>query len=212
MPHDIPLATSSPKQARFGRMMISDLIVSILVCSVIAVFCWGTKTMFPSHLSKRDASPAPTRQVDTMVVLAGAQERWVYAQSLLAQGHALRLLSTLYDPSCLRVGKILESCPTGVRNTVDEAIAMRRVLVREHIDRTTIVTSEYHALRTAAIFAVVFMGSGIDYEVVGAPIPNLSQSQFLLRELAKLGPSVAGAIIARLWPSLYESLLSLREP
>ena len=212
MSSDIPLATSSTEQARFGRMMISDLIVSILMCVVIAVFCWGAKSMYPSHLSKRDATPTPTRQVDAMVVLAGAQERWAYAQTLLAQGHAQRLLSTLYDPICLRVGKLLEGCPTGVRNTVDEAIAMRRVLVREHIHRTTIVTSEYHALRTAAIFAVVFAGSGIDLDVVGAPTPDLSQSQFLLRELAKLGPSVAGAIIARLWPSLYESLLSLREP
>ena len=153
----------------------------------------------------------PMHQVDALVVLAGAQERWVYAQALLAQGHAQRLLSTLYDPICLRVGKTLDGCPTGVRNTVDEAITMRRVLVQENIQRTTIVTSEYHALRTAAIFAVVFAGSGIDFHVVGAPISGLSQSQFLLRELAKLGPSVAGAIIARISPSLYESLLSLRE-
>ena len=212
MPRDIPLATSFTKQARFGRMKISDLIVSILICIVIAVFCWGAKAMFPSHLSKRDATPMPTQQVDALVVLAGAQERWAYAQALLVQGHARRLLSTLYDPICLRVGKLLEGCPTGVRNTVDEAVTMRRVLVQEHIQRTTIVTSEYHALRTAAIFAVVFAGSGIDLDVVGVPTPDLSQAQFLLREMAKLGPSIAGAIVARLSPSLYESLLSLREP
>jgi uncharacterized SAM-binding protein YcdF (DUF218 family) len=88
---------------------------------------------------------------------------------------------------------------------------MRRVLEREHIHSTTIVTSEYHALRTAAIFAVVFAGSGIDFAVVGAPASDASQSRFLLRELVKLGPSIAGAIVARLSPPLYESLLSLRE-
>ena len=212
MPHDIPLATSSPKQARLGRVKMSDLLVSILMCGVIAVFCWGTKTLFPSQLSERNTTAVPMRQVDAMVVLAGAQERWAYAQTLLAQGHALRLLSTLYDPICLRVGKILESCPTGVRNTVDEAITMRRVLVQENIQHTTIVTSEYHALRTAAIFAVVFAGSGIDLDVVGAPTPDLSQSKFLFRELGKLVPSIAAAIVARLSPPLYESLLSLREP
>ena len=212
MPRDIPLATSSTKPARFGRMMISDLIVSILICVVIAVFCWGSKTMFPSPLSKRDTTPEPTRQVEAMVVLAGAQERWAYAQALLAQGYAPRLLSTLYDPNCLRVGKLLEGCPTGVRNTVDEAVTMRRVLEREHIRSTTIVTSEYHAIRTAAIFAVVFAGSGIDFSVVGAPASDASQSRFLLRELAKLGPSIAGAIVARYSPPLYESLLNLREP
>lgn len=212
MPHDKPLTTLSPEQARLGRIKMSDLFVSILMCGAIAVFCWGTKTIFPSQPSERNTTPMPVRQVDAMVVLAGAQERWAYAQILLAQGHALRLLSTLYDPICLRVGKILESCPTGVRNTVDEAITMRRVLVQENIKRTTIVTSEYHVIRTAAIFAVVFAGSGIDLNVVGAPIPNRSQSQFLLRELAKLGPSIVGAIVARLSPPLYESLLSLRAP
>ena len=211
MPHDIPLSTLSPKQTGLGRMKMSDLLVSILMCGVIAVFCWGTKTMFPSQLSERNTTPMPMRQVDAMIVLAGAQERWTYAQALFSQGHALQLLSTHYDPICLRVGQLLEGCPTGVRNTVDEAVTMRRVLEREHIRSTTIVTSEYHALRTAAIFAVVFAGSGIDFSVVGAPASDASQSRFLLRELVKLGPSIAGAIVARYSPPLYESLLSLRE-
>ena len=70
-------------------------------------------------------------QPDVIVVLAGHPERQVYAQALVKDGLAPRLLSTLVDPACMRTGRSAKACASGVRSTVDEALWMQRVLTPE---------------------------------------------------------------------------------
>jgi hypothetical protein len=83
---------------------------------------------------------------------------------------APRILSTLVDTLCLRESGVREFCATDVRNTVDEALTMRRILARERVDRVMVVTSRSHVVRTAAIFTVVYFGTGVDVNVVATPL------------------------------------------
>ncbi len=86
---------------------------------------------------------------DVIVVLAQDVERIRHAASLVEKGFAPQILSTLVDPACFRERKVRALCATGVRNTVDEALAMRRVLIQEGVDRVIIVTSRDHVVRAA---------------------------------------------------------------
>lgn len=145
------------------------------------------------------AEPQPS---DVIVVLAWDSNRDDYAVALVERGIAPRLLSTLVDPQCVRAGQPPQACASDVRSTVDEALLMRRALMAEGVRRATIVTSNYHVLRAAAVFSTVFIGSGIQVSVV-AP-PALFPSGWLLRsELEKFLPSVGAAIIGRVSPALY---------
>ncbi len=211
MSRDSDLRPQGHLSARLRRIVNSDLGLSLILCLMVALISWAAVTMLSSPLRAAEAPSTPARHTEAVVVLAGAPERWTYAAALLEQGYTSRLLSTLHIPECLRNGRPIDTCATGVRNTVDEAIAMRRVLMQERIRRTTIVTSDYHALRTGAIFAVVFAGSGIEFNVLGAPSPKPFRAQLFFRELVSLTPSIVGALIARVSPAWYESLLSLRE-
>jgi len=145
------------------------------------------------------AVPQPS---EVIVVLAWDSTRDDYAVALVEGGIAPRLLSTLVDPQCVRAGRPPRDCASDVRSTVDEALLMRRALMAEGVQRATIVTSNYHVLRAAAVFSTVFIGSGIQVSVV-AP-PALFPSGWLLRsELVKFFPSVGAAVIGRLSPALY---------
>lgn len=151
----------------------------------------------------RDPPGAAPRPSDVIVVLAEEPERALYARTLLARGVAPRLLSTLVDPQCVRAGRAPEACPSGVRNTVDEALLARRALLPEGVRRVTVVTSRHHTLRAALVFKILFAGTGMEVSVV-APQGPLASDPEIAHELWSLVPSAGAAIIGRLSPSLYE--------
>jgi hypothetical protein len=61
---------------------------------------------------------------------------------------------------------------------------MRRALRGQGVARAVVVTSRFHVLRTAAIFRVVFAGSGIEVRVVGAAGSPITM------QLIRQGPAV----------------------
>jgi uncharacterized SAM-binding protein YcdF (DUF218 family) len=154
--------------------------------------------------------PFDTPQLaDVIVVLAGKPERGRYAALLAEKRLAPRLLTTLVDPDCLGKSGARELCATGVRNTVDEALTMRRVLAREQVDRVMVVTSRSHVVRTAAIFTLIFFRTGMDVHVVAPPLgaPLGAPS---IREILSFFPSLGGAVLGRLNPELYEWIMQYR--
>jgi uncharacterized SAM-binding protein YcdF (DUF218 family) len=151
------------------------------------------------------------QSADVIVVLAGNGERILYAASLIERGLAPRLLTTLVDPACLRAGHPLGTCATGVRNTADEALVMRRVLEREQMERIMIVTSRSHLVRATAVFRVVFLGSGMELNVVPTPHDSFHESP-AIRELLSFFPSLGCAVLGRLNPELYGWIMQYRRP
>jgi len=149
------------------------------------------------------------RPADVIVVLAGNPERARYATLLAERRLAPRILSTLVDTECLRESGVREFCATGVRNTVDEALTLRRVLASERMDRVMIVTSRDHVVRTAAIFTLVFFGTGIEVNVVTTPL-GTSRGVLSTRELLSFFPSLGGAVLGRFTPELYEWVMQYR--
>ncbi len=147
------------------------------------------------------AEPSPS---DVIVPLASKSrlERAAYARSLVERDVAPRVLSTLVDPECVRAGRLPQACASGVRNTVDEALLMRRVFTAEGVRRATIVTSGYHVPRATVIFWIVFLGSQIEVSVV-APPESPPTGKRLIRELWKFLPSVGAAVVGRFSPLLY---------
>ena len=146
---------------------------------------------------------------DVIVVLAGHEERARYAALLAARQLAPRILSTLIDTECLHESGVRELCATGVRNTVDEALTMRRILARERVDRVMVVTSRSHVVRTAAIFTLVFFGTGMDVNVVATPL-GASPGVPSTREILSFFPSLGGAVLGRFDPELYGWIMRYR--
>ncbi len=151
------------------------------------------------HLHPLFDRPQPA---DAIVALAKDIERDRYAALLAEQGLAPRVLSTLVDATCLRERRVPERCATGVHNTVDEALTMRRVLAREKVDRALIVTSRDHVVRAAAIFTLVFFGSGLEVNIVATPL-GASRAVPSAREIWSFFPSLGGAVLGRFSPELY---------
>lgn len=143
--------------------------------------------------------PAPS---DVIVALAGAPDRGPYAASLVARGVAPRMFSSLVDPTCIEAGRPPRFCPSGVRNTVDEAHLMCQALPQAGVRRATIVTSRFHLRRAAAVFRIACLGSGMEIEVVAPPGPPPSEI-LLNRERQKLLPSIGAAVVGRLSPAFY---------
>jgi len=168
----------------------------------------GLLAVLWTALLLQDRPGAEPRPSDVIVVLADAPERALYARTLLGRGVAPRLLSTLVDPQCVHTGRAPEACPSGVRNTVDEALLARRALLPEGLRRVTVVTSGHHSLRASLVFKIVFAGSGTEVRVV-APPGSLASDPEIAHELWSLVPSAGGAVIGRLSPSLYEWLVRM---
>lgn len=165
------------------------------------------------HFFGADLSLGPrgeTWNPDLIVVLAGDPARAAYAHTLVQRGVHAEIMTTLTDPLCVKSGRELSACWTGVRNTVDEALLMRRVSVAERITHVGIVTSRYHAARAASIFGIIFAGSGIDVSVMAPPRSPSVLDDLDGHELAKWIPSVAAAMVARFTPPLYEQLMKYR--
>lgn len=168
------------------------------------IFHPGIVTVF--SLEPPFDTPQPA---DVIVVLAGKPERARYAALLIEKQLAPRLLSTLVDPDCLSKSGVRELCATGVRNTVDEALTMRRVLARKRVDRVMVVTSRSHAVRTAAVFTLVFAGTGMEVRVVATPL-DAPPGAPSVREILSFFPSLGGAALGRLSPALYEWIMQYR--
>ncbi len=141
---------------------------------------------------------------DVIVALAtkNRPERAAYARSLVERDVAPRMLSTLVDPECVRAGRLPQACASGVRNTVDEALLMRRVLTADGVRQATIVTSGYHVPRARVIFWIVFLGSRIEVSVI-APPGSPPTGKKVTREMWKFFPSVGAAVVGRFSPLLY---------
>ena len=183
----------------------------MLVALLLSVLClYGTSWLIlhPDLATALLQNPMPgiPQPADVIVVLAGDDERASYATSLIEKGLAPRMLSTLVDPACIHAGQSSGACSTGVRNTVDEALMMRRILDRERVERVMVVTSRTHAVRAAAIFSVVFLGSGIDLNVVTTPNVSYRETQ-AIRELLSFFPSLGCAVLGRVSPELYEWIM-----
>src|SRR4051812_6917251 len=155
------------------------------------------------------AGADPPSEADVIVALHGSSEREKFADKLVRQGVAPRAVSTLVDPDCVRAGHPPRSCPSLVRNTVDEALLMRRALPSQGVRRVLVVTSGYHRLRASAVFRIAFTGTGTQVWVVAPPGPFPDWTS-IAHEVLSFVPSVAAAIVGRLSPSLYESILRRR--
>ena len=157
----------------------------------------GFVTVFRPHPLFERPQPA-----DVIIPLAKSVARDRYAALLAERGLAPRILSTLVDVTCLRERGVYALCATGVRNTVDEAFTMRRALARERVDRVMIVTSRDHVVRTAAIFTLVFFGTGVEVNTVATPL-GVSPGTPDTREMLSFFPSIGAAAIGRMSPELY---------
>ena len=214
MSHDPFVRDERSQVSRLGNglagFLRSDLFVSTALCFFIGAVCWGFADVEQVSVHALTAAEQGSQQSEVLVVLAGDGDRWRSAETLVQRGVAPRLLSTLIEPACQPGSGRSQECKTGVRNTVDEALVMRRILVQAHIRHASIVTSDYHILRAGAVFAIVFAGSGIQIEMVPAPSSKHSHLSLLLRELGMLGPSMGGAILGKFAPTLYEALMRQR--
>jgi uncharacterized SAM-binding protein YcdF (DUF218 family) len=155
------------------------------------------------------AGADPPFEADVIVVLHGSPEREEFAAKLVREGVAPRVLSTLFDPDCVRAGNPPHSCPSFVRNTVDEALLMRRALPSQGVRRLLVVTSNFHRLRAAAVFKLAFVGTGTQVRVVAPPSP-FPQWSSLAHEVWSFLPSTVATIVGRLSPSFYESVVQRR--
>lgn len=191
---------------RVVLVMVLFLCVSLLGLYGVnwLVFHPEFMTMFnPYPLFER---PQPA---DAIVALAKDIERDRYAALLAEQGLAPRILSTLVDATCLRERGMREICVAGVRNTVDEALTVRRILARERMERVMVVTSRDHAMSAAAIFTLVFFGTGLEVNVVATPL-SASPRVPSVREIRSFLPSLGGAVLGRFVPKVYEWFLRYR--
>jgi len=198
-----------PRQSSRGRWVL--LGIFLLPFVVLYGLNWlifhpGIVTVFYPDPPFDTPQPA-----DVIVVLAGKPERARYAALLAEKRLAPRILTTMVDADCLSKSGVRELCATGVRNTVDEALMMRLVLARERVDRVMVVTSRSHVVRTAAIFTLVFAGTGMDVNVVATPLgaPPRAPS---VREVLSFFPSLGGAVLGRLNPELYGWIMQYRRP
>lgn len=140
---------------------------------------------------------------DIVVPLAQSPDRMAYANMLVRQRRAAHVGSTLVDTRCLQRHGSNQACATGVRNTIDEAIHLRRQFGEEGIMRAIVVTSPDHLARAAAVFSIIFAGTGIHVQVVGTPGAGPSQ-EHVTHEVKSYLPSLAAAVMARFVPAAYE--------
>ena len=189
-----------PRARAAGIVLV---LLGVPALGIIAAF-----SRFERHVLALDSS-RPER-TDALVVLAGDAEREAYAVWLLEQGVASLALSTGVDPHCLRAGESRETCRTGIRNTIDEALVMRRILMAGPTRHATVVTSRYHLLRAAVVFEIAFAGSGVELEFIGPPDSKGPSVRVMKTEWLKLVPSVGAVIIGRVAPKLYDRLMRYR--
>ena len=166
----------------------------------VAVLSWLGLTYIVTHA---EGSLPEHVRADVIVPLAGSPDRSAYAETLFRRQTAPNIMSTLLDWRCLRTRGPGAACATHVRNTIDEAIVLRRILEEERFSRVIVVTSRYHLARATAIFAIIFAGSGTEVHFVASPENQLTLKQSN-KEVTSYLPSLAVAVLARYVPVLYE--------
>jgi hypothetical protein len=203
---DIPL--EEPPPPRFP--LASPLALSFaLFVSVFAVG-WGAITLEFFGSDRPVERLTEMWRPEIIVVLAGDPERKTYAESLTQKGVRAPIVSTLTDFHCMQAGNPSSACNTGVRNTVDEALLMRRILSEDHVEHVAIVTSRYQAARAASIFGIIFAGSRIDVSVVAPPRSSDIWQELRAKELLKWFPSIVAAMLARFTPDTYDWVMQYR--
>jgi uncharacterized SAM-binding protein YcdF (DUF218 family) len=168
--------------------------------AVMAAVAWAGLTYVVTHAEGE--LPDEVR-ADVIVPLAGLRERSVYANALLERGVAANLGSTLVDVRCLQGQARNVRCATGVRNTIDEALLLRRIFEEDKVSRAIVVTSSYHLARATAVFSVIFAGTGISVRLAAPPETPLSADS-VSREVKSYLPTLGAAVLARLIPPAYE--------
>ena len=199
----------APRQSSRGRwVLLATFLLPFVVLYGLnwLIFHPGIVTAFYPDPPFDTPQPA-----DVIVVLAGKPERARYAALLAEKRLAPRVLTTLVDPDCFSKSGVRELCATGVRDTVDEALTMRLILARERVDRVMVVTSRSHVVRTAAVFTLVFFGTGMGVQVVATPLDS-SPKVPSAPEILKFFPSLGSAILGRLNPELYGWIMQYRRP
>ncbi len=168
--------------------------------AVTAALVWVGLSYIVTHA---EGSLPDEVRADVIVPLAGTPDRNAYANVLLERGVADNLGSTLIDMRCLQPGMRNVRCATGVRNTIDEAILLRRIFEEERIAQAIVVTSPHHLARATAVFSVIFAGTGIDVRFASPPETSMLADS-VSREVKSYLPSLGAALLARLVPSAYE--------
>lgn len=181
--------------------LVRGLAYCISILSLILALLWWGLMQVILHPDRQ--FPQHFLPADVVVPLAGSPDRMAYATSLVEQGIAPGIMSTLVDPLCLREQGPGPSCATHVRNTIDEAVTLRRIFDREGFTRVIVVTSSYHLARAATVFAVVFAGSNTTIHFLAPPETD-TRSSLVNREVASYLPSLVAAFTARFVPALYE--------
>jgi len=192
------------------KVQRTSLALALAVCAPAAAFVLWIVPVVDRLPPLRDRAAAGEDALDAVVALQGEADRVHYASFLVGQGWGKALLNTRIWPHCEGGGDPPPACWTGVRNTVDEALLLRRIAMDRRIRRIVIVTSRYHVLRAAVVLSIVFAGSRVDIHIVAPPASTLPSFQAALSELLKLVPSVAAAVVGRLAPSLYRWVMLYR--
>lgn len=177
------------------------LVAGSSAIGLLALLSWLGLSRVITHAE--GSLPSQVAAADLIVALAGNPDRRTYALSLVKEGVATEFMSTLYDPSCLREGRSGPACVLRIRNTIDEALLLRRIVDRERYTTVIVVTSRYHLARARAIFRVIFAGSATVIHFVATPGNSPTNVQ-IRREARSYLPSLAGALLARSVPALYE--------
>lgn len=189
-----------PHSASFRIVYGASLVV------LVALLSWWGLRYIVSHAG--DSMPEHL-VADIVVPLAQSRDRTAYANMLVRRSRAAHVGSTLFDVGCLERYGPHSACATGVRNTIDEAIVLRRLFEEERLTRAIVVTSPDHVARAAAIFSIIFAGSGINVHFAATPGECPSPVE-VAREVKSYIPSVAAAVLARFAPRAYEWSLELK--
>lgn len=202
------VAHEEPPPPRFP--LASPLALSLALFLIVFAVGWGAITLAFFGSDRPVERLTEMWRPEIIVVLSGDPERKTYAESLTQKGVHAPIVSTLTDFHCVQAGRPSSACDTGVRNTVDEALVMRKLLTEEHVEHVAIVTSRYQAARAASIFGIIFAGSHIDVSVVAPPRSHDIWQELRAKELVKWFPSIVAAMLARFTPDTYDWVMQYR--
>lgn len=190
--------------------LATPLILSILLFLFVFTTGWAAITLEFFGSDRPVERLTEMWRPEMIVVLAGDPERTAYAESLIRKGVHAPIVSTVTNFRCMRTSAPPAACATGVRNTIDEALIMRRILSEEQVQHVAIVTSRYQAARAASIFGIIFAGSHIEVSVVAPPRSHGILQELRGEELIKWFPSIGAAMLARFAPESYDWLMQYR--
>jgi len=187
-------------------------VISLLYGAGAAASALALTWLWLAYLVSHATGSNPDHLVaDIIVPLEGSPDRHAYADTLWRQRLAPTVGSTMVDRRCLQARGPDPACATGARNTVDEAVVLRRLFQEAHVTRAIVVTSRYHLARATAIFSIIFAGTGIEVHLVATPDASFA-SHALAKEVRSYVPSLGAAVVARAFPPAYQwSMRGLRK-